>query len=124
MVNNLYEAGITNDKLSLLQEINSVNNVAVKTHDVLSQRKTFRKIICQGEPWGPIECSLQVDSIGKESLHKSLQPYKYKDETEIPPLGFVDDVITISESWFKTARLKSFINAQFVMKKLRLGSKK
>ena len=65
-----------------------------------------------------------MDSIEKESLHKSLQPYKYKDETEIPPLGFVDDVITVSESWFKTARLNSFINAQFAMKKLRLGPKK
>ena len=65
-----------------------------------------------------------MDSIGKESLHKSLQPYQYKEETEIPTLGFVDDFITVSESWFKTARLKSFINAQFVMKKLRLGSKK
>ena len=61
-----------------------------------------------------------MDTIRKESLHKSLQPYKYKDEIEIPDLGFVDDVITVSESGFKTARLNSFMNAQFAMKKLRL----
>ena len=53
-----------------------------------------------------------------------MQPYKYKDETEISALGFVDDVITVSESGFKTARLNSFMNAQFAMKKLRLGPKK
>ena len=124
VINNLYEAGIKNDKLSLLQELNSVNELAVKTHGGLSQRKTVNKIICQGEPWGPIECSLQIDAIGKESLNPCLQPYKYKDQVEIPALGFVDDVITVSESEFKTARLNSFMNAQFAMKKLRLGPKK
>ena len=36
----------------------------------------------------------------------------------------MDDVITVSESGFKTARLNSFMNAQFAMKKLRLGPKK
>ena len=107
-----------------MQKINNVNELAVKTHGGLSQRKVVDKIICQGEPWGPIECSLQVDSIGKESLNSSLQPYKYKDEVEIPALGFVDDVITVAESGYKTARLNSFMNAQFAMKKLRLGPKK
>ena len=36
----------------------------------------------------------------------------------------MDDVITVSESGFKTARLNSFMNAQFAMKKLRLGPQK
>ena len=44
----------------------------------MSQRKTTEQIICQGEPWGPIECSLQIDDIGKESIDNSLEPYKYK----------------------------------------------
>ena len=53
-----------------------------------------------------------------------MEPYKYKDEVEIPALGFVDDIISISESGYKTARMNSFINAQLAMKKLRLGAKK
>ena len=65
-MNNSYEAGIRSDKFGLLQEINNDNNVAVKTHGGLSQRKTVEKVICQGEPWGPIKCSLQVDTIGKK----------------------------------------------------------
>ena len=96
----------------------------MKTHGGLSQRQIVKKIICQGEPRGPIECSLQIDYIGKESLHPSLQPYKYKDQVDIPALGFVDGVITFSESGFKAARLNSFMNAQFLMKKLRLRPKK
>ena len=120
VTNNLYDAGIRNDKLPILQKINQVNRVAVKTPHGLSQRKTTEQVICQGEPWGPIECSLQIDGIGKDSIDKSLEPYTYKDEVEIPALGFVDDIISVSESGYKTTRMNSFINAQIAIKKLRL----
>ena len=124
VINNLYEAGIRNDKLSLLQKINQENCVAVQTHGGISQRKVVKKIICQGDPWGPIECSLQIDEIGKESLQTDLEPYKYKGQVEIPALGWIDDIITVSESGHKTARLNAFINAHLAIKKLRLGAKK
>ena len=70
---------------------------------------------------GPIECSLEV---GKESLNTQQDPYEYKDIVEIPALGWIDDVITVSESGYKTARLNSFINAKFALKMLRLGAEK
>ena len=57
VVNDLYEAGIQDDRLALLYEVNKTNNVAVKTPDGLSD-----------DPWGSLECALQVDSFGKESL--------------------------------------------------------
>ena len=57
ITNNLYEAGIKNDKLALLQKLNETNKVAIKTPHGISQRKVVKKIICQGEPWGPLECS-------------------------------------------------------------------
>ena len=82
-----------------------------------------KNIICQGDPWGPIECSLQIDEIGKESLQTDLEPYKYKGQVEIPALGWIDDIITVSESGHKTARLNAFINAQLAMKKNDIGSK-
>ena len=60
----------------------------------------------------------------RKSLDKALEPYKYKDEVEIPALGFVDDIISVSESGYKTTRMNSFINTQLAMKKLRLEAKK
>ena len=48
VLNDLYEAGIKDDKLSLLQKIYDTNRIAVKTHGGLSQRKVVNKIICQG----------------------------------------------------------------------------
>ena len=110
--------------MALLQKLNQTNRLAVKTHSSISQRKVVNNITCQGEPWGPIECSLQVDEIGKDSLDENLEPYKYKGEIEIPALGWIDDIITVSESGYKTARINSFINAQLATKKLRLGAKK
>ena len=67
---------------------------------------------------------MHIDGIGKESLNNALEPYKYKDEVELPTLGFVDDIISVSEIGYKTIRMNSFINAQLAMKKLRLGAKK
>ena len=87
-------------------------------------KKNVENIICQGEPWGPIECSVQIDGLGKESIHADLEPYKYKYEIKIPALGRIDDLITVTESGYKTARMNSFINAKLAIKNLRLGSKK
>ena len=84
----------------------------------------MNKITCQGEPWGPIECSVHIDNIGKESLKPHMEPYTYKNQVEIPALGWIDDLITVSESGYKTARINAFINAQIASKKLRLGAKK
>ena len=68
--------------------------------------------------------NFQTDGIGKDITDKSLEPYTYEDEVEIPALGFVDNIISVSESGYKTSRMNSFINAQIAMKKLRLGAKK
>ena len=68
ILNDLYDAGIQNNKLSLLYKINQTNKIAVKTHHGISQRKTFNMITCQGEPMGLISCSVQVDTIGRDSL--------------------------------------------------------
>ena len=53
-----------------------------------------------------------------------MEPYTYKNKVEIPALGWIDDLITVSESGYKTARINAFINAQIASKKLRLGAKK
>ena len=116
VVNDIFEAGIKDDKLALLYEINKTNFLAVKTLHGLSERRAVENIICQGDPWGSLQCSVQVDNIGRESLSKDLEPFKYKGEVEVPALGMVDDILTISESGFKTARMNAFITAKIALK--------
>ena len=122
--NDLYEAGMKNDRLSLLWEIDQVNKLAVKTYQGTSQRKEVKKIICQGAPWGTSECSLHMDNISKESLKPELEPFKYLNEVEIPALTMVDDLLTICESGHKSTRMNGFVNAKIAAKKLQFGAKK
>ena len=124
IMNDLFQAGMNNDKLSLLWKINQVNKLAVKTSQGLSQRKEVNKIVCQGDPWGTIECSLHMEDISKDSLKPELEPYKYKDELEIPALLMVDDLITITESGYKSTRMNAFVNAKIATKKLQFGAEK
>ena len=44
-INDLYEAGINDDKLALMYKLNSVNQVAVKTPFGLTERKSVEKIV-------------------------------------------------------------------------------
>ena len=122
--NDLFEAGMQNDRLSLLWELDQVNKLAVKTCQGLSQRKEVRKIICQGDCWGTCKCSLHMDNIAKDSLNPKLEPFKYKNEVELPILTMVDDLISISESGFKTTRMNAFVNAKIASKKLQFGAEK
>ena len=80
VTNELYEAGIRNDNLALIAKINECNDIAIQTPVGLTRRENVQKIICQGDPWGSIECSLMVDGFGKESLNPELEPYKYKNQ--------------------------------------------
>ena len=126
VTNELFDAGVDNDKLALLHKINETNHIRVKTSAGLSDVKTVKKknIICQGDPWGSIECGVIIDGFGKESLNPELEPYHYKNKVPVPLLGMVDDTILISESGYKTSRLNAFINAKTAVKRLQFGKEK
>ena len=78
----------------------------------------------QGDVFGPILCSKQVDSFGKECLENHKYTYMYKNEVEIPPLSMVDDVVCISECGYQTSMMNSYMNFQTNSKKLQFGSTK
>ena len=50
-INDLYEAGLQNDWLTLLFKINQHAQIAVKTPFGLTERETMRKFIMQGTVW-------------------------------------------------------------------------
>ena len=124
VMNDLYEAGVNDDKLALISKINESNEIAVQTPVGLTRRENVKNIVCQGDPWGSIECSISVDGFGKESLNPELQPYQYKNEVPMPLLGMVDDVFLISENGYKTQCLNGFINAKTAAKRLQFGAQK
>ena len=58
VINNIFEAGVEDNKLALLHEINKTSYLAVKIQHGLTERKQTNRVICQGDPWGPMECSV------------------------------------------------------------------
>ena len=105
VTNELYEAGIKDEKLALIPKINELNDLAIQTPLGLTRRENMTRIICQGDPWGSIEWSLMVDGFVKASLSPELQPYKHKSEVPISLLGMVDNVFIMSESGYKSQPL-------------------
>ena len=120
-LNDLYEAGVQDDKLALIYLANEENHVAVKTPHGLTERKPIQRVVMQGGVFGPIKCSVQVDTIGKECIENEKHLYKYKDSVGIPPLGMVDDLIAVAECGTESLLLNSFINAKTNVKKLQFG---
>ena len=84
----------------------------------------FEEIVLQGDVITPLISCLQVDTMGKECLMKDKHIYFYMNKVPIPPLGMVDDLLTISECGFKTNLLNEFLNLKTATKKLEFGTKK
>ena len=96
----------------------------MKTPLGLTVRERIEKIILQGDVFGPLECSVSVDTLGKECLQDDKHLYLYKDQVKIPMLAMVDDILSISECGYKTSMVNSYINTKTSLKKLQFGIKK
>ena len=123
-INDLYEAGLTGRNLALIYEANKVNKVSVMTPNGPTSREEINKIVMQGEVLGPIECSVTVDTIGKECLEKQKYLYSYKGLVGVPPLAMVDDLACISVCGLETVQMNGFLNAKTNIKKLQFGEDK
>ena len=123
-LNDLYDSGLKNDKLALLFNINRNVEVVVKTPAGKTDRGNIQNVITQGDVFGPLLCSNQVDTFGKECIEEHKYTYIYKGEVEIPPLSMVDDLLCISECGYKTTMLNTYIKVKTNSKKLQFGESK
>ena len=122
-LNDLYEAGLKDDKFALLYEINRSVNIAVKTPVGMTSRNSIHNVITQGDVISPLFCSKQV-AFGEESLKEHKYTYKYRGQVEIPPLSMVDDILSVSECGIKTSMSHAFITFKSDSKKLQFGPSK
>ena len=120
----MYSGGLQDDKFALLYNVNSSVKVAVKTPVGKTHSGSLSNVITQGDVFGPMLCSKQVDTFGKECLEENKYTYKYKGEVDIPPLGMVDDLICVSECGYQTSMMHSYIKFKTDSKKLQFGAKK
>ena len=64
-INNLFESGLKNDKLTLLFTLNQSAQVAVKTAHEMTKIVSISKIIMQGTVWASLFCAVTMDKLAK-----------------------------------------------------------
>ena len=119
-INDLYDAGIQDDKLALIYEVNRKNKVAIKSPFGTTPRVDIDQIVLQGEVLGPLQCSVQIETFSKECIEEEKFMYTYKD-IEIPPLSMIDDLACIADTGTQSVEINAYINAKTSIKKLQYG---
>ena len=120
--NDLFRAGVQDDKFILIANSNKSCHVAVKTPwGSLTDRIELKNLEMQGTVISNIKCSIQVDSIGKDCLTENKGVYKYKGCINIPPLSMVDDILTVSLCGTDSVKVNGIVQAKVECKQLKLS---
>ena len=124
-INDLYETGLQNDKLSLLFLMNQKAMVSVKTPCGPTDRTLVENIIMQGTVWGPMMATVTMDKLAKEVYKDEDLVYKYKGDVDIGVLQMIDDILTINKCEnVASVSMNAKVNAFIETKKLKLGKTK
>ena len=120
----LYSSGCKDDKLALLYNINKRSYVAVKTPLGWPERFNIHENVLQGDVFGNILASNQIDKFGKQCLDDNKHIFMYRDAIPIAPLAMCDDLLVISECGYKTNLAAAYINNQARLNSLQFGISK
>ena len=120
-LNDLYDAGLDNDKLVLLQKLNQHANIAIKTTSGTTERFMIEDTVMQGTVWAGLMCTSTMDQLCKLIQQHEHLLYKYRGKINVPPLQMVDDVITAAKCGSTSSALNAAINTFMELKKLKLG---
>ena len=96
-LNDLFEAGITNVKLVLIYKENQKNSIAIKTPFGITKRFDVEDIIMQGTVFGPLKCTTSMNQLGAMAYKRGTPLLAYKETVQIPVLGMIDDLATVTK---------------------------
>ena len=123
-MNDLYDAGVQDDKFALTSLMNEKCQVKVKTPVGDTDRFELNRIEMQGTVPAPLKCAVQIDTLGKYCYTYDTGLYMYRDICAVPALSMIDDIAGISQCQDKSIILNSIINAKIESKKLKFNLKK
>ena len=110
VLNAMYEAGITDDMLAILNEANEIVQFAVKTPSGMTETSSISNKIMQGDVMSPLMTSNFVDLNIVRTAIKTKNVFMYKKKGPIPPIIIQDDTLTISTCGVKTQNMNTMIN--------------
>ena len=121
-LSDIFDAGVKDDNLSLIYDANKEINMAVNTPNGLTERQVLKNVVLQGDTWGSILASVQVDSIGKD-VEQSGYGNNYQDVLPVPLLALVDDMIGVTKAGYRAQQMNAMINVKTAEKRLQFGVK-
>ena len=122
-LSDIFDYGLNDDNLSLLLKANEEVHMAVKTTWGTTDQKIIKNSVLQGDTFGSLLASVQVDTIAKE-VEKAGVGYIYKEEIPINILGLVDDIVGVSEAGHKAQMMNIILNTKSAEKGLQFGTQK
>ena len=122
-INDLYKAGLTNDKLCLLYYSNLHARIAVKSINGISERFTIENIVMPRTVWAGLMCTSSMDKLAQQAYSDPTLLYKYRNNVSIPPLEMVDDVICASKCGTQVVDSNTAVTSFVQLKKLQLSEK-
>ena len=122
-ISDIYKTGLKDDNLSLIYEANKEIFMSVNTKSGLTDRQLIENSVLQGDTWGSLLASVQVETIAQECVDAGYH-YRYKDNLAVGILGLVDDTIGITEAGHKAHMMNAFLNIKTAEKSLQFGVKK
>ena len=109
-INDMWDAGCRDNKLSILHMENQSAQVVVKTAAGKSDPVVISNFIMQGGVMGGLFCTNSMDKLGKIVYEDENLLYTYKG-TKVPCLQMVDDIITVTECESANAvKMNSVVN--------------
>ena len=123
-INDLYEAGLQNDRLTLLFKMNQSAQVAIKTPHGITERVSILNIIMQGTTWGSLFCTTTMDKLPQKIYKDTSLLYMYKGLVSVPPLEMVDDILTVEKCGLTALAMNAEVNSFIEQKKLKLSKEK
>jgi hypothetical protein len=123
-INDLFDAGLTNENLVLLYEANKNANIAIKTSSGITNRFGITNTVMQGTVWGGLMCTVTMDKLCKEIYTKDNLMFKYRGTVDVPPLEMVDDIVSAVKCGKDSSELNEAVNDFIDKKKLKLSGGK
>jgi len=120
-INDFWDSGVQDDNLVLLYKLNKDNKAIIKTPVGETEEIDLDENVLQGESFGPLLASNQLDTIGKESKRDGENLYMFQGQVPISVLEMVDDTLGIAECGVDSIVLNSVINTKVEMKNLKFG---
>ena len=132
-MSDLFDYGVQDDLLILLDEVNRNMNISINTSYGLTEPVVIPALVAQGDLFSPLQAAVQVDSMMRRLEEQDMareeagEPgllYKYKGSVSIPSLRLMDDNLTVSEGGFKAEEINIFMNENSATKLLQFNTKK